>query len=53
MHEKEGSGQADWVYLRDGSTLPEILKDELNIDLTIEPEPTPGTTESVDKDATL
>lgn len=53
MHEKEGSGQGDWVYLRDGSTLAELLKEELGIDLTVEEDPTPGTTESVDKDATL
>lgn len=35
MHEKEGSSidgsGGDWVYLRDGSTLNELLKKELNV----------------------
>lgn len=31
MHEKEGTGQGDWVYLRDGSSLTELLRKELGI----------------------
>ena len=29
MNYKEGSGEGDWVYLRDGSTLEDILRKEL------------------------
>lgn len=31
MHEKEGGGQGDWVYLRDGTSLTELLRKELQI----------------------
>lgn len=31
MHEKEGGGQGDWVYLRDGSSLTDLLQKELSI----------------------
>jgi len=33
MNEKEGAGQGDWVYLRDGSSLAALLKKELAVDL--------------------
>jgi len=36
MHEKEGSGDGNWVYLRDGSTLDSVLKKELDIDTETE-----------------
>ncbi|WPH03471.1 Hypothetical protein R9X50_00635100 [Acrodontium crateriforme] len=31
MHEKEGGGLGDWVYLRDNSSLTEILRKEVGI----------------------
>lgn len=31
---KEGTGRGEWVYLRDGSTLTELLEKELNISIT-------------------
>ena len=31
MHEKEGGGEGDWIYLRDGSSLTDILAKELGI----------------------
>jgi frataxin len=34
QNEKEGGGQGDWVYLRDGSNLNEVFIKELQIDLT-------------------
>ena len=30
---KEGTGDGSWVYLRDGSTLSDLLETELGIDL--------------------
>jgi frataxin len=38
MDFKEGSGQGDWVYLRDGSSLTEILRKELGVDNTVDDE---------------
>ena len=35
MHEKEGGGQGDWVYLRDGSRLTEICRKELGFTLDV------------------
>ncbi|KAF2668857.1 Frataxin [Microthyrium microscopicum] len=34
IHEKGGAGTGDWVYLRDGTSLTTLLKDEL--DVTVE-----------------
>ena len=31
MHEKEGTGMGDWIYLRDGSSLTELLRKEVGI----------------------
>lgn len=31
---KQGGGNEDWVYLRDGSSLTEILRKELGVDLS-------------------
>jgi frataxin len=30
---KEGTGRADWVYLRDGSTLTDLLQVEIGVDM--------------------
>ncbi|KAH6680033.1 frataxin [Plectosphaerella plurivora] len=35
--EKEGTGAGNWIYLRDGSTLDEVLLDELEVDLSLDP----------------
>ena len=35
MHQKEGSGSGDWVYLRDGTSLTQLLKKELGIDVDL------------------
>lgn len=31
MHQKEGGGTGEWVYLRDGTNLTELLGEELGI----------------------
>lgn len=31
MHQKEGSGNGEWVYLRDGTNLTTLLNKELGI----------------------
>lgn len=33
QHEKQDTATGDWVYLRDGSTLNELLSEEIGIDL--------------------
>ncbi|KAL2160781.1 hypothetical protein VTH06DRAFT_978 [Thermothelomyces fergusii] len=33
--QKQDTATGDWVYLRDGSTLNELLKDEIGIDLSL------------------
>jgi frataxin len=38
MHFKEGGGIGDWVYLRDGSSLTEILRKELGVDVSVDDE---------------
>ncbi|KAF2708458.1 mitochondrial chaperone-like protein Frataxin [Pleomassaria siparia CBS 279.74] len=35
MHEKEGTGTGDWVYLRDGTSLSEIIRKELGVDVVV------------------
>lgn len=35
MNEKEGSGEGEWIYLRDGSSLEEILRKELGFSVDI------------------
>ncbi|KAK4102497.1 Frataxin [Parathielavia hyrcaniae] len=35
QHEKQDTATGDWVYLRDGSTLNDLLMDELGIDLRV------------------
>ncbi|KAI9795856.1 MAG: hypothetical protein M1825_001070 [Sarcosagium campestre] len=34
MHHKEGSGTGEWIYLRDGSSLTSLLKQEMGIDVS-------------------
>jgi frataxin len=34
QHEKEGGGEGDWVYLRDGSSLGDLLLMELGVDVS-------------------
>ena len=36
MNEKEGSGSYDWVYLRDGTRLSELLRKELGVDMSVD-----------------
>lgn len=36
MHDKEGTGVGGWVYLRDGSSLPDILRKEVGVNLGLE-----------------
>lgn len=31
MHQKEGGGHGDWIYLRDGTSLTELLMSEVGI----------------------
>ncbi|MCJ1297462.1 Mitochondrial chaperone Frataxin [Hypocenomyce scalaris] len=33
QHEKQGSGQGEWVYLRDGTTLTGLLRRELGVEV--------------------
>jgi frataxin len=35
QNEKEGSGSGDWVYLRDGVSLVEILRKEVGVDISM------------------
>jgi len=32
--QKEGGGKGEWVYLRDGSTLSELMRKEVGVDLS-------------------
>ncbi|KAH9875404.1 hypothetical protein J1614_004896 [Plenodomus biglobosus] len=36
MDFKEGGGVGDWIYLRDGSSLTEILRKELGVDVSVD-----------------
>lgn len=33
MHQKEGGGSGEWIYLRDGSSLTDIIRKELGVEL--------------------
>lgn len=35
MHQKEGGGVGDWVYLRDGTSLTDVLRKELGISMDV------------------
>jgi frataxin len=34
QNEKEGTASGDWIYLRDGSSLSQLILEELNMDVT-------------------
>ena len=36
MHQKEGGGMGDWVYLRDNTSLTDLLRRELGISVDID-----------------
>lgn len=36
MGEKEGCGIGDWIYLRDGTSLTELLRKELGVDVSVD-----------------
>ncbi|GAB7360345.1 hypothetical protein MBLNU230_g8303t1 [Neophaeotheca triangularis] len=36
MHQKEGGGTGDWIYLRDGSSLTSLLRKELGISVDLQ-----------------
>jgi frataxin len=38
MHQKEGSGSGDWIYLRDHSRLSELLRKEVGVELGVSEE---------------
>ncbi|CAA9960094.1 arabinogalactan endo-beta-galactosidase [Pyrenophora teres f. maculata] len=38
MDFKEGGGVGDWVYMRDGSSLTEIIRKELGVDVSVDDE---------------
>jgi frataxin len=33
MHQKEGGGSGDWIYLRDGTSLTQLVRKELGVEL--------------------
>jgi frataxin len=33
MNQKEGGGVGDWIYLRDGTSLTDLIRKELGIEL--------------------
>ncbi|EMC95074.1 hypothetical protein BAUCODRAFT_47876, partial [Baudoinia panamericana UAMH 10762] len=35
MHQKEGAGTGDWVYLRDGTSLTDLLRREVGISVDV------------------
>lgn len=36
MHDKAGTGVGDWVYLRDGETLSDLLRKEIGVNIGFE-----------------
>ena len=40
--EKGGKAEGNWIYLRDRSSLDDIFRDEMGVDLSV---PSPGHTE--------
>lgn len=36
MSQKEGAGIGDWVYLRDGTSLTELVRKELGVELNVD-----------------
>ena len=37
QHEKEGGGAGDWIYLRDGTSLTDLVNKEVGVDLSAIP----------------
>ena len=35
MDQKEGGGLGDWVYLRDGTSLADLLRKEIGVDVSV------------------
>lgn len=35
MDQKEGGGSGDWIYIRDGTSLSDLLRKEVGIDVTV------------------
>ena len=35
QQDKQDTASGDWIYLRDGSKLTDILRDELGVDITV------------------
>lgn len=33
LHQKEGGGAGDWIYLRDGTSLTDLVRQELGVAL--------------------
>jgi frataxin len=38
MNQKEGAGVGDWIYLRDGTSLTNLIKKELGVELGVDQE---------------
>lgn len=36
MNQKEGGGVGDWIYLRDGTSLTDLLRKELGVELSLD-----------------
>ena len=36
MHQKEGGGAGDWIYVRDGTSLTDLLRREMGISVDID-----------------
>jgi frataxin len=36
MNQKEDGGVGDWIYIRDGTSLTELLKKEIGVDLSVD-----------------
>ncbi len=41
QHQKEGTGSGDWVYLKDAMSLSDLVKKELGVEPTVDPEHEP------------
>ncbi|KAF2272906.1 Frataxin [Westerdykella ornata] len=38
LHQKQDAGKGEWIYLRDGTSLTEIIRKELGVDLDLDDE---------------
>ncbi|KAF2858335.1 Frataxin [Piedraia hortae CBS 480.64] len=36
LHQKEGSGKGNWIYIRDGTSLTELLREEVGLKMAID-----------------